>query len=150
MAMTFLCPTHKDWLYFHSEQGIDFIEDAHRKGEYLVQQESWKKAVPFLGCAFEATEILLELYGKDKTWLLTELTLLAIQLQDCLKETGSEKYTSSISNRALRWLDAAVRDPATEPNKISFLKNCIESLTGKTSKVYGQGNMIPASVRVTH
>jgi len=148
--MTFLCPTHKDWLYFHSEQGIDFIEDAHRKGEYLVQQESWKKAVPFLGCAFEATEILLELYGKDKTWLLTELTLLAIQLQDCFKETGSEKYTSSISIRALRWLEAAASDPTTDPNKISFIKNCIESLTSKSTKVCVQDDLASASVRVTH
>lgn len=150
MAMTFLCPTHKDWLYFHSEQGIDFIEDAHRKGEYLVQQESWKKAVPFFGCAFEATEILLELYGKDKTWLLTELTLLAIQLQECLKKAGSEQYSSSISNRALVWLDAAICDPATEPNKVSFLKNCIESLTGKDNNAPMQDRIVSANVRVTH
>lgn len=140
--MTFLCATHREWLYFHSEEGTSFIEDSHRKGEYLIQQEQWKNAIPFVGGAFEATEILLELYGSDKTWLLTELTLLAILLVDCMHKINKSEQAQSINQRALTWLYAAQKQQSDNSNNVSFVQNCISYLTGPNK----EGNIQSAQV----
>ena len=52
MALTFLCPKHRDWVYFHPQEAISCIEDSQDKGELLIQNNKWQEAVAFVGCAF--------------------------------------------------------------------------------------------------
>ena len=128
MSLQFLCPNHRDWVYFHSEEALQYIENAQQKGELMYRQGKWREAIPFLGCAYEATEILLELHGKQHTFLLTQLTTLAIWLNECLIHLNAQPHTADISDRALQWLCAARDDSAQKDAHYEYLQMCIQAV----------------------
>lgn len=80
MALTFLCPLHRDWVYFHPQDALAQLDGTQYQGEVLMQKHEWHEAMTFFGCAFETTEILIELEGFGKSFLLSRLTTLAMLL----------------------------------------------------------------------
>lgn len=135
MALTFLCNTHRDWLYFHSTEGLQFADDAYRKGCLLAEQNKPKEAIPFLGCAFEAIEILLELHGAEKVFLIAQLTAIASRLCDSLQQVSLSQYIEEIVNRSLLWVDSEVSNETLFEPERAFLQRCTESLLAKSSRL---------------
>jgi hypothetical protein len=33
MGLTFLCPVHRDWVYFHPQDALTRLEDTQQQGE---------------------------------------------------------------------------------------------------------------------
>ena len=53
MQLSFLCPVHREWVYFHSQTALFYLEGAREKGEAFMEKNDWQEALPFLGRAFE-------------------------------------------------------------------------------------------------
>jgi hypothetical protein len=66
MALNFLCPVHRDWVYFHPQDALTQLEETQQQGEALMQKREWQEAIMFFGSAFETTEILIELQVNEK------------------------------------------------------------------------------------
>ena len=80
MRLVFLCPIHRDWIYFHPEEALNYLENVHNKGHILLVGHCWREAIPYLGSAFETAEILLQLHGSEEPSLADKLSNLAIAL----------------------------------------------------------------------
>lgn len=141
MQLTFLCPVHRDWVYYHPDEAMDRIEKAQRQGEILMQQQRWDRAVPFLGCAFETAEILLEFDDLCASTLVTRLTSLAILLACCFDKVGSSAHGQAILDQAERTLQREKVDSEEGSAKCSYLEQCILAVKS--------GRDFPADSRTT-
>lgn len=129
MSIHFLCPTHRDWVYFHSDEALAYIDDIREKGDIFYQQHLWREATPFLGCAFEAVEILLELYGAENVFLLNQLTSLGLKINECFVSLHLDEHNNGISQRVLIWLETALQKCELNTNQRNHLVGCKCALT---------------------
>lgn len=100
MPLNFLCPLHRDWVYFHPEEALSHLENAQQKGEWLLKKQQWKEAVPFIGCALESVEILLQLQEASQVFLANRLTSLSLALAECFQYLGVAHYVDEVLNEA--------------------------------------------------
>lgn len=131
MALTFLCSVHREWVYFHPQEALSYLEDAQQKGESYLQHNDWKEALPFLGCAFETVEILLELQGSTKPFLITRITSLALLLANAFDKLNADKYRHTVLARAEQKLLNLSESLSNDNAKTSFVGKCL--LTIRTS-----------------
>lgn len=101
MRLRFLCPHHRDWVYFHPQEAHQKLAQSWRYGELLIEQEKWREAVPFLGCAYETTEILLELYSTGGHSLPETLTEQCVSLGHCLLRLNCSEYARLVFKQTL-------------------------------------------------
>lgn len=128
MALSFLCSVHRDWVHFHPQTALTYLEDSQNQGELLIQAKNWKDAISFLGCAFEATEILIELQGIEKTFLLGRLTTLAMMLADSFEEQKALGYKAMILLQAEQKLKMAAEVSLGNKARLALIQKCIFSI----------------------
>ena len=95
-GIRFLCAHHRDWVYFHSQEALENLEQMQLKGEFLLEHQKWVEALPLLGCAWEISEILLELYNDETTFLVNRFGCLTMLLCSCLKKMGHHDCAEQI------------------------------------------------------
>lgn len=125
MTLTFLCSAHRDWVYFHPEEALTSLDESQSKGELLMQSHSWQEATTYLGCAFETTEILMELQGIEKSFLLGRLTALAIYLADSFSKLNAVVYQNLVLDQAEQKLQAAAAFSSENQDRLAFIQRCI-------------------------
>ena len=125
MQLSFLCSVHREWVYFHSQTALSYLEDAQQKGEAFMGQNDWQEALPFLGCAFEATEILIEVQGTEKTFLLGRLTALSILLAKVFNQLGRSNYGQLVLDQAEKRLKDVAAISLGHKLRLSYVQQCI-------------------------
>lgn len=125
MALTFLCPIHRDWVYFHPQDALAQLEGTQQQGEVLMQKQEWQEAMTFLGCAFETTEILIELQGYEKSFLLSRLTTLAMLLASSFAKLNAISYGQLILKQAQTKLQLIAENSLGNQPKQDHVDQCL-------------------------
>jgi hypothetical protein len=131
MALTFLCPVHRDWVYFHPQDALVQLEGTQQQGEVFVQKQQWQEAMPFLGCAFETTEILIELQGNGKSFLLSRLTTLAILLATNFANLNAMNYAQLILKQAQEKLQMVADNSLDNQPKQDHIEQCLVAVKSR-------------------
>ncbi|MDG2501947.1 MAG: hypothetical protein P8M77_06090 [Porticoccaceae bacterium] len=81
MKLRFLCANHRSDLEHNVSRAIKFWQTGFDTGQFYTDRLQWADAIPHLGCAFEAAEILLTQNSVDTEvscqWLTASALLLA-------------------------------------------------------------------------
>lgn len=125
MALTFLCPVHRDWVYFHPQESLSYLEDTQHQGESFLQEQDWHEATAYLGCAFETTEILMELQGGGESFLLSRLTCLAGLLASAFTNLKANSYAQLILQQARKKLEDAANTSLGNKPRLAFIQQCL-------------------------
>lgn len=128
MALTFLCPVHRDWVYFHPQEALSYLESSQHQGESLLQQQNWHEAIAHLGCAYEATEILMELQGAGKSFLLSRLTSLAILLATSFNQLNEHDCAQLVLKQAQQNLQQAADISLGNKPRLAYIQECLFSI----------------------
>jgi hypothetical protein len=125
MALTFLCPVHRDWVYFHPKDALVQLEETQQQGGFFMQKQQWQEAMPFLGCAFETTEILIELQGNEKSFFLSRLTTLAMLLATSFAKLNAMTYGQLILKQAQTRLQLIAENSLGNQPKQEHVEQCL-------------------------
>ncbi len=86
MKLTFLCTNHREWLTSQPDQAIHCCANSCETGWNLYQQQRLDEALPYIGCAFDAAEILLSARQSTDVnaleWFLKTLSGLTLTLKN--------------------------------------------------------------------
>ena len=126
--ITFLCPHHRDWVYFNSQDALDTLDQIQIKGEILIDHQKWAEALPFIGSAWETTEILLQLYSGENISLVNRLGCLTILLCSCLEKLGHKDCANKICHQTTSALTVQLLQMQENSEKHTYLMACIEQL----------------------
>ncbi|MDX2463792.1 MAG: hypothetical protein QNK31_04715 [Porticoccus sp.] len=108
MKLRFLCAGHREWLNDSPGCAVDCWSNGLETGKILCEEGQWKEALPYVGCAYEASEIILSTQYMDRynaiRFFTSSVYLLAkvlVKLNDF--EEGRRVYQSAIQrlNKAL-------------------------------------------------
>lgn len=127
-AIHFLCAHHRDWLYFNSHKGMDYLQQMQLKGEFLAEQQRWQEALSQLGCAWESNQILLDIYGSEKLFLVTQLGCLTVLLHHCLEQLQQFEVARQVCIQAGNKLYQAVRNVQPDSDEYAYVMQCIAHL----------------------
>jgi hypothetical protein len=125
MALTFLCSVHRDWVYFHPQEALAQLQATQQQGEALMQKQEWQEAMTFLGCAFETTEILIELRGNEQSFLLSRLTNLAMLLAISFAKLNAISYGQDILKQAQQKLHMVARNSLGNQPTQDHIQQCL-------------------------
>ncbi|AGH46811.1 hypothetical protein [Paraglaciecola psychrophila] len=125
MALNFLCPVHRDWVYFHPQDALTQLEETQQQGEALMQKREWQEAIMFFGSAFETTEILIELQGNEKSFLLSRLTTLAMLLATSFAKLNAMTYGQLILKQAQTRLQLIAENSLGNQPKQEHVEQCL-------------------------
>jgi hypothetical protein len=135
MSLNFLCSVHRDWVYFHPQDALAQLEGTQQQGEALLQKQQWQEAIMFLGCAFETTEILIELQGNEKSFLLSRLTTLAMLLATCFTRLDAMSYGQMILKQAQKNLQVAANNSLGNQPKQIHVQQCLVAVRGNLEQL---------------
>ncbi|BDX05110.1 hypothetical protein [Planctobacterium marinum] len=127
-TINFLCTHHRDWLYFNSHLGLDYLHQMQLKGEILAEQQCWQEALPQLGCAWETSQILLDIYGTEHLNLITRLGCLTVLLHHCLEQLEQVELAQQVCAQASNKLLQAVAAVKPETDEYAYIMQCIAHL----------------------
>jgi len=78
MKINFLCTQHRNWLSHQPDEALKCCARYSETGWQLNQQQRWKDALPYMGCAYETASIILstEALAPDdaREWLMHTLS----------------------------------------------------------------------------
>ena len=126
--LSFLCPYHRDWVYFNSREAFGHLEQLQVKGEILLEHNKWLEAIPFIGSAWETAEILLQLYSGEKTFLVNRFGVLTVFLCTCLEKLKHKECAGQICHQARSALTIQLLQLREGSDLHSYLMGCIEQL----------------------
>lgn len=128
MHLKFLCPNHRDWVYFHPQDALLKLEQSQYYGELLLQQGKWREALPFLGCAYETNEILFELYHGEVDFLVTHLTSLTVLLTACLEKLSCSEHAKLVFVQTYSTLNRVLSEQTDRNVNKEHIKLCLNNL----------------------
>ncbi|WP_340678822.1 hypothetical protein [Paraglaciecola sp.] len=100
MTNRFLCPTHRQWLQTNPTAAIAHFTDTQDTGQWYREQGLWQQALPYVGCAYETAEIVLNLQVKDKALSVINFTSSAILLADTWHKAGEFSNSRDVLRNA--------------------------------------------------
>lgn len=103
MKSRFLCANHRGELEQNASRAIKFWQTGFDTGQFYTDRLQWADAIPHLGCAFEAAEILLTHGSVDIEvsceWLTSSALLLAISFKSTNYSNEAEDVIWMAINR---------------------------------------------------
>lgn len=121
----FLCDYNRDWVYFHSKENLDQMQ---LKGEFLLEHQKWVEALSLIGCAWKTSEILLELYNGEKTFLVNRFDCVTMFLMPCLEKMGHQECAEQINQQTQSTLNALALQLEESSEQRVWLMSCIALL----------------------
>ena len=82
MKLRFLCDSHRGALTGKASLAINCWQNGFDTGQTFYEQKLWSDALPHLGCAFEAAEIMLSTQAIDRDNAYQFFTYSAVLLAD--------------------------------------------------------------------
>ncbi len=136
MKPTYLCQNHHKQLSSKPALAIRNWQHSFNTAKLLYKEGEFKAAIPFLGCAFETSEILLGSKFIDTLGACDRFASSTILLGEAWKQLGSEQQSLAVYQRAVIRLEKE-RKPESNQNHwiqlhINSLNRYIQSLN--TSK----------------
>jgi len=129
IRLHFLCAHHRDWIYFHSAEALSHLDQMQLKGEFLLEHQKWQEALPHVGSAWEITEILLELYSGEKTFLVNRLCCLTLLLNTCLLKLGHKECADQVCEQSAEALRTVLKQLESGSENYDYVCQCIEQLS---------------------
>ena len=103
MKLRFICATHQQELKLNMDKTLQFCQSGFDTGLFYNDHLQWKEAIPHLGCAFEAAEILLSHNTIDTEvscdWLAKSALLLAQNYNNLHYQSQAEDIIWMAINR---------------------------------------------------
>lgn len=103
MKLRFICAAHKQELRANTEKALKFCQIGFDTGQFYNDHLQWQEAIPHLGCAFEAAEILLSHSNIDNEvscdWLAASAQLLALNFNNLQHVSQAEDVIWMAINR---------------------------------------------------
>ena len=96
MSNRFLCPNHRQWLQANPAAANAHFADTQDTGQWYREQGLWLQALPFVGCAYETAEIVLNLQARDKASAVINFTSCAILLADTWHKAGQHLHSREV------------------------------------------------------
>lgn len=153
MTLKFLCDAHKQELRLKPEKAIQCWKNTFERGQHLSNQNQWKEAIPYLGCALEAAEIILsektvsseqayELFTHSTSRLIESLKRLNqtdriqevywMAIQRLTRELGYHPQAKSAISQHLETLYRNLQPPAVERDHPDLASACIHHFLRST------------------
>lgn len=88
MKLRFLCAGHREWLSKSPAQAVDCWSNGLETGKILCGQFQWKEALAHIGCAYEASEIILSTTYVDRYNAVHFFTSSSVMLINVLSQVG--------------------------------------------------------------
>ncbi len=103
MKLRFICATHQQELKLNMDKTLHFCQSGFDTGQFYNDHLQWQEAIPHLGCAFEAAEILLSHSNIDNEvscdWLAASAQLLAMNFNNLKYVSQAEDVIWMAINR---------------------------------------------------
>lgn len=126
--LSFLCPHHRDWVYFNSQEALEHLDQMQLKGEFLLEHQRWTQALPLIGSAWETSEILLQLYSGEKTFLVNRLCCLTVLLSNCMERLGHKDCAQKVCEQTRQGLTNLAQQFEADSEHRLYLSRCVEQL----------------------
>ncbi|KGJ90469.1 hypothetical protein [Thalassotalea sp. ND16A] len=104
MKYQFLCSNHGQQLQSSPGRALSCYRDASEHGENLAFSGLHSEAIPYLGCAFESAEMLLEQMSLNVNHYALCFTESAVMLAKSLSLAGLENECDEILNLCVQRL----------------------------------------------
>jgi hypothetical protein len=112
MKLRFICEVYRLELIRHPDKAIHCWQNGFDAGSSLYEQEMWDEALPYLGSAFETSEIILTTRAIQSTNARELFTASAALLIDVFGKTGAIPMTQKVYWLAVQRLTQELRiDP---------------------------------------
>lgn len=127
--LQFLCPHHRDWVYFNSQEATQYLAQIQMKGEFLLQHHQYSKALPFLGSAWETANILMELLTTEHTVAVQRLVCLSALLQSCFRQLKQPQCAEQVRRQTSQSLANALEHISRDSPAHFYTTDCLEQLS---------------------
>lgn len=134
LRLHFLCPHHRDWVYFNSQKALEHLEQIQLKGELLLEHQRWSKALAQLGSAWEITDILLQLHSGEKNFLVNRLCCLNQLLCQCLLRMGHSDCAQQVRQQSCQILSVVEQQLAPDSENRLYLMQCIDHMKSQLAE----------------
>lgn len=128
MNQRFLCPNHRQWLQTNPAAVNAHFSDAQDTGQWYREQGLWSQALPYIGCAYEAAEIILALQARDKATAVINFTSSAILLADTWHKLGESDAAKQVFRNAQHRLLPEHTLCYQQPQLQACIADCIKAL----------------------
>ena len=154
MKLRFICATHKQELRANTEKALKFCQIGFDTGQFYNDHLQWQEAIPHLGCAFEAAEILLSHSNVDNQvscdWLAASAQLLAINFNNLQHVSQAEDVIWMAINRLEEQLVQHPSQALWMDQYLAVLYDDLKTYITMAAKVNGPVPKTRESVAVMH
>jgi hypothetical protein len=137
MSLTFLCNNHRAWFNDNPENAFKRCVSTCEAGWTLYQQDRWHEALPYIGSAYEAAEILLvnrvTIPGSAMEWFIHTLA----GLTQTLKKLERIDTCNSVYQKAI---DRLTREKINSPEIETAIDAQIHQLQQEMEQLNGSGD----------
>ena len=129
MEISFLCTKHADWVYSHPLEAVNFLARDEFQGTTLFYDGEYRECIPYLGCAFDITAILLEVEEGQNRQLLEKVFVLSTLICDAYGALGLVDYLAAMQRRvadlitAVSYQEAAAQQAMTAFSDFSISRH---------------------------
>lgn len=104
MKLRFLCAGHRQWLSSSPGQAVECWSNGLETGKIYCDQHQWQEALPYVGCAYEASEIMLSTTYLDKYNSVYFFTSSAVLLMEVLSRLNCHDESRQVYQSATQRL----------------------------------------------
>lgn len=132
MRLQFLCADHREWLANSPGSAIDCRSNGLETGRVLCDDYRWDEVLPHVGCAYEASEIILSMVYIDRhnavRFFTSSVYLLAKVLieMNCYEDT--RLVYRSASERLRRELLSDNNERAYISDQLAYIDSKLQDL----------------------
>lgn len=119
MKLRFLCAGHREWLSNSPSQAVDCWSNSLETGQVFCDQCRWREALPYVGSAYESSEIILSTAFVDRYNAAYFFTSSAILLMDVLTKLGQHDESRQVCQWAMQRLKRELLNSDTDAPHIN-------------------------------
>jgi hypothetical protein len=124
----YICLNHGFWVDKNPKEAFCNVQNMTKLAEYLLRKNQPLKAIPFLGTAFEMTEIIFD-KRLESPQLTNCMTSLAIMLAHAYASTNQLNEASRLLDRISTKMRCAIDCALGYETKVAFFEHCTRAIT---------------------
>lgn len=132
MNLQYLCAKHRQWLFEDFDRAEQHWLQWIERGIQAYEQQDYRNAVTFLGCAFEISNHLLSQSWPDIEVTVSRYTYSNICLARAYEQIGEHQTRHYLLAEA----DRRLADFYPEPASYNHLARCKQSLKARADSAY--------------
>ena len=136
MNYKFLCSSHRTYLLQNPSRAVGFWQTGFDTAQVFCDDGQWSEALPHIGCAYEAAEIILMTKPIVTAGTFELMTSSTVLLAFTFLKLGNEEDARDVYLASIKRLENELLTGAAyaevQPT-LSFLYRCIENLMANFS-----------------